>query len=562
MIAYQRPVIFHIPTFLKQYEEFWGNPEACSFTWLGLLFIMISHSALFCLRGDEEVPGNLGGAMQVSDAFRRRAAQCLSLDDYTAPGKYKVETLLLYFGTEYLRQNDANLGTSVLMSAIVRLAMHMGYHRDRKHFKDISIFEGEMRRRLWTLLAEVDELVSFQFGLPPNIQPQYFDTEPPRNLFDEDFDESTTELPPSRPESERTPTLYVRVKARIITIFGEILATTNSREVKPYEHVLVLDKRLESAHNSFPPSLGMRSFSQSIIDPIELIMLRYSLELLYQKARCVLHRKFLGVARINNRYAYSRWTCIDAATKTLQHQYDIHVEIQPGGRLAKDRWFVSSLSIHDFLLADMVLCLELSYVLHLSQKSPDVRQAEPLDSRLTVVPKEQLLDILRTSRSIWQTTRRESKEANRAFRFLSRMIATSTGAPPDAYDTSSGESPDSGPSSGAGPNSSVDSVGAVSLRDPQRFRLPSLPTPSSAFPQLVPQLPVSNAGDVIGSGGLEGADWGFGVAVGNGADLGPAVEGAMGTDLEGEWGGLGSQTAWVSQSFVLGSQFRYHMAAY
>ncbi|KAJ9133395.1 Fungal specific transcription factor domain-containing protein [Pleurostoma richardsiae] len=436
-------LLFHIPVFLKKYEEFWQNPTATSFTYLGLLFVMICHAALFCLRGDEEVPGNLGSPSHVCDVFRIRTAHCLALDDYTKPGNHKVETLLLYFGTEYLRQNDAALGTSVLLSVILRLAMHMGFHRDPKHYKEMSPFEGEMRRRKWTLLTEIDALVSFQFGLPPNTLREYYDTQPPRNLLDEDFDESSTELPPSRPETERTSALYTIIKSRVMGVFSQILRSINSRSTPPYEEVMKLDKRLEDAHNTFPPMLRMRNFSQSIIDPIDLIMQRYWLELLYQKCRSVLHRKYLGVARMDSRYAYSRWACIDAATKTLKCQYDIHMEIQPGGRLSKDRWFVSSLSVHDFLLADMILCLELSYLLKgIEPSPPGVVDAASPSTAETVISKDQLLELLRTSRSIWQTKRKESAEANRAFKILSRMLSLSTGVDYSSSPESSGNVPE------------------------------------------------------------------------------------------------------------------------
>lgn len=437
-------LIFHIPSFLREYENFWKDPTQASLSYIGLLFLMISHAALFCLRGGEEtMPGNLGTPMQMSDAFRVRGAQCLALDDYTKPGRHKAEGLLLYFGSEYLRQSDTALGLSVLLSIIIRLAMHMGFHRDPKHYKDMTPFEGEMRRRKWTLLAEIDALVSFQFGLPGNIQQRYYDTEPPSNLYDEDFDESTTVLPPSKPETERTPCLYTIVKARLSGAFSEILMAISSHTQVTYTEILRLDKKLEAAHDSFPATLRMRSFGASITDPIEVIMQRYWLELLYQKARSVLHRKWLAAAWMDTGYAYSRAACIDAATRTLKHQYDIHVEIQAGGRLSKDRWFMTSLSIHDFLLADMILCLEFSLALQAEKQGEKGEFKTPVNDKAhPVLPKERMLDILRTSRSIWQVMSKETSEANRAFKIISRMLSLSTGAEYESSPESIGNVPE------------------------------------------------------------------------------------------------------------------------
>ncbi|KAM9885608.1 hypothetical protein VD0002_g1509 [Verticillium dahliae] len=412
--------MFHVPAFLREYATFWERPHEYSITWIGLLCIMISHAAFFCLRGDEEVPGNIGPPQYILDLYRIRSAQCLALDDYTKPGKYKVEALILYFGTEYLRLSDAQRGTSIMMAIIVRLAMHSGLHRDPKHFQGLTVFEHEMRKRLWTILVEIDVLVAFQFGLPGNVQHRYFDTGLPHNLHDEDFDETTTELPLERPLTERTPALYTIVKSRLVVAFGDILARMADRDSPTYGEVLRLNDQLEKAHEDIPPVLRARSFSLSIGDPIDLIMQRLWIELMYLKARIVLHRRYFALGRNDQRYAPSRFNCIDAATKTLEYQFDVNTEIQPGGRLSKERWFLSSLSTHDFLLANMMLCLELSFLLRASTPSDAAVAAEPIE-------KDRLLHILRTSRGIWGSMRTQSAEASRAFKILSRMLTISTG---------------------------------------------------------------------------------------------------------------------------------------
>ncbi|MBE3048916.1 fungal specific transcription factor domain-containing protein, partial [Candidatus Bathyarchaeota archaeon] len=281
-----------------------------------------------------------------------------------------------------------------------------------------SFFECEMRRRLWTLLTEIDLLVAFQFGLPSNVQRQYFDTGLPHNLLDEDFDENTSERPTERPETERTPALYTIVKSRIVVAFGDILSTVMSRHSPTYGEVLRIDKRLEEAYEAIPPLLKHRSFSLSITDPVDIIMQRLWIELMYQKARIVLHRRYFTKARHDTAYGESHWACMHASEKILQHQFEIHNEMLPGGRLAKERWFLSSLSTHDFLLANMMLALELSHKL-----PKDGHEAgDP-----GLVDRESLLTMISTSRNIWQARCEESVEAVRAFKILSRMLTIATG---------------------------------------------------------------------------------------------------------------------------------------
>lgn len=425
-------VIFHVPTFLKTYDTFWNNQSRVSYTFLGLLFSMCAYAALDFERSNDldEVPGNLGPPRQVFETFKHHSAHCIALGNYTMPGKWKVEALLLYFGCEYFQRNDSPLGCSILLSTVVRLAMHMGMHRDPKHYPDMSPFEGEMRRRLWLVVTETDRLVSFQFGLPSNVHVGISDTELPRNLHDADFDEDTKELPPSRPETERTITLPNIVKARLMRVFGDITSALNGRDGFAYSTLARLDKQLEEAHKAFPTVLRHRSFSQSLADPVELITHRLRLELAYHKCRIILHRQFLARGRMDKRFEYSRKTCLDAATQVLKHQWDIHCETQQGGRLVKDRGMITSLSIYDFLLADMILCLELSFI-NARQKQPQASsqamKAFESDTSMDIMPKEQLMEILQTSRSIWQSMRKDSAEANKGFKILTKMLSESTG---------------------------------------------------------------------------------------------------------------------------------------
>lgn len=517
-------VIIHVPSFQRQYARFWEAPHEASITWIGLLFSMICFAVVFCQQAGEEVPGNLGDANHVSDMYRRWCARCLALDDYTTPGKYKVETLMLYFGAEYLARPDVALGLSGIVSVVVRLAMHTGLHRDPKHYtssRRLTAFEGEMRRRVWTLLVEVDVQVSFQFGLPPNIFPDFYDALPPRNIFDEDFDEDSETLPPARPETVRTPVLYSIAKNRIITAFASIVVSINARTPTSYEDVMRLDARLEAAHDAIPPILTMRPVSNCITDPIDLIMQRYWIDLLYEKARTVLHRRFLGIARKEPRYAYSRWTCLSAAMMTLRHQYDVHVQLQPGGRLHGERWLVSALGAHDFLLADMILCLELSYLLRSCQPWPPgpgtgasaapaagshshaatgdagdfVVASKPLATQIQITG-EQLLGVLKTSRLIWHS-HHDWAQAGRAFKILSRLLSLCTG---EEYKASS--SPESSAAATSGSRGSVS--GSASVAGDTTLAA----IPGATIPSVMETLAGSHEATRQGGGGGTGASRG------------------------------------------------------
>ncbi|KAK1246205.1 hypothetical protein MKX08_000007 [Trichoderma sp. CBMAI-0020] len=410
-------VILHVPTFYREYTQFWETQQAAPIAWVGLLFAILGYTIFFYARTGDSLPGTLGEPARVSEVYRTCAAQCLVLANYTTPGRYKVEALLLYSGTEFLRTGDTQIGSSILGGIITRLAMHMGYHRDSKHYQNLSVFDGEMRRRVWALIWQGDSLISFQVGLPKTIPDLQCDTGLPHNLLDEDFDETTKALPLPRPMAKRTPVTYAIVKSKLMSVFGRIAQRSYSTTDTKHEEVAQLDEQLQIAHSSLPAFLRIRTMNMSIMDPADLIMQRYNLELLYQKARCVLHRRYLVLYRSDSRYAYSRWSCIDAATQILRYQNEIYHETQPGGQLHRDRWFVTSLTSHDFLLAAMILCLELS-----SKSEQDSINAHLNSDTLTFDGRQELLHALETSYSIWVAFIEVSPEARKASKALEVML--------------------------------------------------------------------------------------------------------------------------------------------
>jgi hypothetical protein len=401
---------------VMQYNKFWMDPGASPLPWLALLYMILCISCFYYFRSEEELPGNLGHPMECMTAFQLRAIQALVTSDYTKPGRYKIETLMLYFGTEYVRATDAQVSLSVLLAIIIRTAIHAGYHRDAKHYPELSFFEGEMRRRAWTFLVHIDHLISFQTGVPLSSSSANADTALPSNLLDDDFSELTTAPPPSRPETERTPVLYTIAKQSLVSVFGAIAFRSHASQMNelPYSEIMSLDRQLQNARSALPPSLRIKPVPQSITDPPDLIMSRYNLELLYQKSRCILHRKYLTTSRSNLRFTYSRYTCVEAATILLRHQIDLSNEVQPGGLLFRDRWFLTSLTTHDFLLAAMILCLELAQNGRCEVEAPEC----------PVGGKQPLQELLMHARAVWKQSSETtgSKEAKRAYLIISIML--------------------------------------------------------------------------------------------------------------------------------------------
>jgi hypothetical protein len=343
----------HTYQFQRQYENFWQDQASMSPQWVSILFSIccLATQLTQAVGGDtpdQEKPAN-------SALFLTASAQCLILAGYTRPKPNIVEALALYAQCQYSTTLDPSGEVAIMFAILIRLAYRMGYHRDADNFTHYSVFEGEMRRRVWTMCRQFDLMVSFQLGLPNNIPLDSWDTKNPRNLLDTDFDETTAILPPSRPENEATQILYFIVKSRLMTNFGRIcqhaLSFKNSSQVE----IMDLDTQVRATFLHVPQILRTKPMSQSFADPSYLIMVRLNCEFLYRKSLLVLHRKYMtqGVEE-------STKACLEAAMGIIDCFVDFNKEVRPGGALYNDRWMLGSFTMNDFLLAAMIICLALS----------------------------------------------------------------------------------------------------------------------------------------------------------------------------------------------------------
>ncbi|KAL3466554.1 hypothetical protein BJX64DRAFT_250273 [Aspergillus heterothallicus] len=416
----QEPVanILHGATFGREYTNFWANPQEVPLPWLAILYSILTLSVLFYQRVGDPIPEHPGDPKVIAAIFRRRSVQCLVQSNYLTPGQYKVEAMFLYSMSEFYKSHDAHTEVPYLLGLTIKLAMRMGYHRDASQFPAISAFDGEMRRRVWAFLCQLDALFAFEVGVPRTIQDWQYDTELPRNLSDTDFDQDTVQLPPSRPLTEMTNSTYTIAKARLMLCFGKILDMAFSRTSITYEETLEVDRRLEEAHSLIPQMFKIRPINQSLPDPPLLIFQRFTLENVYQKARCVLHRKYLAEVHANKRYSYSRMVCITASKQILRVHADLYNETQPGGLLHRNRLFPNSIQYTDYLLAAMILCMELSY----SHTTHPVETTRDDEFGGVIGDRESIIFTLEHSHQILESLRRASADAQKAHAALTIML--------------------------------------------------------------------------------------------------------------------------------------------
>ena len=363
------------------------------------------------------MPAHFTSVQQMTGHFLDRTAQCLVEVNYLRPCQYTLETLCFYYALETFHARMADFSSYVVLGIMIRVAMRLGYHRDARHYPTITTFDGEMRRRLWLMIFQLDLTVSAQVGLSPMIREGETDTAEPLNLLDTDIDEGMTELPQQRPYSDASAITYVIFKVRLLRQLGSIMNQLNSVEPPSYEEVLRLDGNLLEAHAKLPPALVMRPRSLSTTDSVDLVLRQFALEVTFQKSRCMLHRKYLLPGKVNPRYMYSRTACMDAAMKMLNIQINFDEASQPGGQFSGEQWRNAGSFHQDYILAAMIVCLDLAR---------EVRSAAGENPNLGDIdstwPRNERLQALEKSYAVWKKSSSNSTLASKATEALRIML--------------------------------------------------------------------------------------------------------------------------------------------
>jgi hypothetical protein len=333
----------HSSQFRRQYQAFWQNPSGAPPLWTSIFFTIcyIASSTLMSPSG-----GDTEGIR-----YSTAAAHCLAIGGYFRPKRFAVEALLLFAQSQLFTSLDIPPDVATIISLVTRLASKLGYHREPESLF-FSPFEQEMRRRTWSLCIQLDLLAAFQFGLPSTVQYPTWDTRPPSNLLDSDFDEHSPVLPLPRPDTELTDIAFYNAKHRLVVVFEKVLRnalTTNEEGSIQVDH---LDAEIRQTYATLPEILRPRPMSQSVVDPPWLTVTRLCVVFMYQKSLCVLHRKYVTIGRI-----VSIRTCYEASSALVRLFVDAYEEFKPGGQNESERWFLSSITWHDFLLGSTALCL-------------------------------------------------------------------------------------------------------------------------------------------------------------------------------------------------------------
>ncbi|RSL48148.1 hypothetical protein CEP53_009654 [Fusarium sp. AF-6] len=419
--------VIHPTEFLKRYNTFWEEPSAASISWFGLLY------SIFCLTTQVQSQEScLSRAQETAAcppqptimpkilAYREKVVQCLTQAQFAKGGPDIMETLVHYIVIENNLNKDSNIRVWLLMGNIVQIAIRMGYHRDPQHFKSLSPYQGEMRRRMWAMVYSLDTGFATQMGLPSSIKHSLSDTRPPRNLQNHDFDYSSTKLPSARPINELTSSTVIIAKFHIAVCMGVVSDMVSSPHALTREDIVTANAKLDTTYSSLPGPCQFRSVSESLLDPPSVVSQasRINFYMHYQRARILINWKFLGTSKDPADSDLSWSIVIEAALEILRLQH-LMAEESEVSDTSRPTSIPDSCFMHNgYFLAASVACFLVQH------------RKDKLSPRDLI----QVWSLLEKSLDIWSRTNDFSREASKVVTALRVVLGK-----PEEYRTRTSE---------------------------------------------------------------------------------------------------------------------------
>ncbi|KAI0550380.1 fungal-specific transcription factor domain-containing protein [Xylaria curta] len=297
--------ILHRPSFRNEYERFKAaSADVADVTMLKIQLVIAI---------------GIGICPELTGEVRRMACQWLYTAQEWLSGpmekdRLSIDSIQVHCLLVLARQVLSVSGdlSWISMGTLLRTAMQLGLHRDPRHFQQISVFEAEMRRRIWATVLELNAQAALDSGTLPGISPDDFDTSLPANLNDEDIGDDSTSLK-ERSEIVQTDTSLQRYLLQNLPPRLEMLRRMNGLDTKlEDERTLILSAKLHAACREADaqvrtdPNNRAASFKRNMAS---LLLRRFLL---------VLHRPLAGRIRENALYYHSRKVSFDSAMALMK----------------------------------------------------------------------------------------------------------------------------------------------------------------------------------------------------------------------------------------------------
>ncbi|KAH0404308.1 hypothetical protein KCU89_g1259, partial [Aureobasidium melanogenum] len=319
--------IVHVPTFKKQYHDFWLSDQPRSPAIASLIMSIMAVSA---------------SAPPIGERYQDMAPRwSVSVDEWLrqqSPKRYELvhyQVLCLSYLAKRMNQIHKKLfwteSSNLLQRAILD---ELPYNDSVSRSEDV--FKVEMRRRIWHVIRELELQNSYEFGLPTLLHNIDCNLGVPANINDEELDECCTQIPQSRSANDYTQSSYQIISARSWSLRLEISRRLSSPAIADpmtYDDVIRYTHQLTSEIAELPTwDTSSHKGLPSVVNGF----------LKFQLMECVLaiHRPYLG--KDGSAFWLSENICHQMSRETLLVNCQISdLGLQPLTRLREDLMLAS-----------------------------------------------------------------------------------------------------------------------------------------------------------------------------------------------------------------------------
>lgn len=347
--------LLHGPTFRKELQDFLQNPDDVDIAWLSQLFMMLALG----YQGTRGVESGNREDLTIVDIYLDGAEACLLLSPFMwRPTLTVLRTLCMMViakQIDIVSMDDPD-ALWTLIGMVVRLAISIGIHRDPSYFPSMPLFEGEMRKIVWTTIVFMNLQASIESGMPVLLNAMDFDSSEPVNINEYELFKDVKEFP-SRTEGACTDSTFQTILSGSFKTVSNIVSHANSTSSKinytqttRYDsEVRVFLQKASALHNNSPPD-------STITDrAVWTNLQRITLEIFFRRVLLVLHRPYSNDPICRLRYPNSYWSTLECSLALLVHQRTLYGDTDNPISI---EWF-AELFKGDFFTASINVCLRL-----------------------------------------------------------------------------------------------------------------------------------------------------------------------------------------------------------
>src|SRR3569833_655075 len=217
--------------------------------------------------------------------------------------------------------------------ALLRAALGQGLHLDPSHFPSLSVFQSEMRRRIWYTTLELEAQTSLDSSMPLLLSGSDFDVKPPANIEDTGLEPNMTlrDLDPLPSGRHTDCSLSILLSTSVRTRLQLVRQLNNLQAAQSYDSVIQLSTQLRTAIREMTAYFRTRTQSE----PRVTVFHEKIIDIYLRRYLVFLHRPFVLQARTDPRYYLSRKLCLESCTAIASQAECLNLPVEPDNDLAR-----------------------------------------------------------------------------------------------------------------------------------------------------------------------------------------------------------------------------------